>query len=167
MKPFAEGWLDGRRVEVINSQLLWKQRVLPQEHLAAFQNASAELQSDVLTCWRASVLNSDRRRKRRRKKPPGFSPHTCVQQLWRPIHQCFPSSSLWGCAVLLAVVPSRDALQLWRKGWDSVEFPRHSTHTGPCDERRHSYPAQHLQRAKPAASAGMLSFPPCVKRSWV
>lgn len=37
MKRRAEGRLDGTQVEVINSKLLWKQRLLPQEHLAAFQ----------------------------------------------------------------------------------------------------------------------------------
>lgn len=36
-------------------------------HLAAFQNASAELQSDVLTCWRTNV-----------EKAPGIVPHMCV-----------------------------------------------------------------------------------------
>lgn len=52
-KAGALGWMDGTQGEVINSELCWSW--FPQDHLAAIQNASNEVQSDVLSCWRTNA----------------------------------------------------------------------------------------------------------------
>lgn len=52
-KAGAQGWIDGTQGEVINSELCWSW--FPQDHLAAFQNASNEVQSDLLSCWRTNA----------------------------------------------------------------------------------------------------------------